>query len=120
MKFMMVMLLAAIGWAADLSTIVGAAAVNISTSDTAITCPSVNKATFVQIYIRPTSTAQVYTVTLLNAAGTADSAKTIEIPSGGYFNFRVADSVTTTQTLFFVKTASSGAVLQVIAFKESK
>lgn len=81
-------------------------------SATNITCPLANAAV-VQVYIKPSSSAQVYTIILPNA-------ETIEVPSGQIFTMRIVDKLSSGQVIFAVQTATSSANLQVIAFRESK
>lgn len=86
-------------------------AVNNS-SPTNVTCPLANAAV-IQVYIKPSSTAQVYTITFPNA-------ETIEVPSGQIFTMRIVDRLAASQVVFAVQTATSSANLQVIAFRETK
>lgn len=81
-------------------------------SPTAITCPLANAAV-VQVYIKPSSTAQIYTITFPNGDA-------VEVPSGQIFTLRIVDRLSAGQTVFSVQTATGAANLQVIAFRETK
>lgn len=97
----------------DFSKLISARTVAvINTSTTNIQCP-LEGATVIQVYIRPSSTAQVFTVTLTDTS-------TIEVPSGATFTLRSATSLKVNEVCFSVQTATGSANLQVVGIKESK
>lgn len=96
-----------------IDTHIAATTFNVNqSSDTAITCP-LGGARMVQVYIRPTSTQQAFTITL-------PSGGTIEIASGQAFCYRFAEPVDTSEPLGTVRTATGSAVLQVVAMREDR
>lgn len=65
----------------------------------------------VQVYIRPSSTEQVYTLTLPDGG-------TIEIGAGGSFTIKSEKPINTQEPMFSVQTGTGAAVLQVVALKD--
>jgi len=105
-----------LGWmlvAADLRQLVSARAVAVSNSTNTPIYSPLEGATTVQVYIRPSSTAQIFTVTLPDGT-------TAEVPSGNSFTFRFGTTLKATDQLGTVQTATGAAVLQVIGFKETR
>lgn len=75
---------------------------------TTITCP-LDRANFVQIYIRESSTEQIFTLTLPNGT-------TVEIPSGATYEIGpLRLELAAGQTVGTVTTATGAAVLQLVA-----
>ncbi len=106
-------LLATSAVALDTTKYASAATVAVTNSAyTNVTCP-LSRAHIIQVYIKPSSTAQAFTVRLVDTT-------TVEVPSGGYFTMRIVDQLDLAQVVFAVQTASSSANLQVVAFRESK
>ena len=113
MKLVLLLSLTLQMFGADVAKLVSARSVSISVSGvTPIYCP-LEGATAVQVYIKPSSTAQIFTLTFPNGT-------TAEIPSGNSFTLRVGVPMSTRDILFSAQTASSSAVLQVVGFKETK
>lgn len=99
--------------ALDTTKYASAATVAVTNSSfTNVTCP-LAKAHIIQVYIKPSSTAQAFTVRLVDTT-------TIEVPSGGYFTLRIVDQLDLAQVVFAVQTSTGAANLQVVAFRESK
>ena len=93
--------------------LMNASTVNVTNgSYTAVTTP-LDGATTIQVYIRPSSTAQAFTVKLPNDT-------TIEVPSGNSFtvSFKAPTGIGTSDTLFSVQTGTGSAVLQVVAWRD--
>lgn len=113
MKVLFFSLFVVYAFAADLRTLVSARAVSVNnTTQTPIFSP-LEGATTVQVYIRPSSTAQVFTITFPN--GTA-----AEVPSGNSFTFRFGTTLRAIDQLGTVQTATGAAVLQVVGFRETR
>lgn len=86
-----------------------------NSSYTAIPCP-LARANVIQVYIQPSSTAQVFSI---RQAGCAAASCTIEVPSGNAFQLRSTSArFATTDTVFTVQTATGAATLQVVAFSD--
>jgi hypothetical protein len=113
-KTLLLLIFAAVGgWGLDLTQYVSARAIAITnTITTPIYCP-LKDATTVQVYIRPSSTAQIFTLTFPDNT-------TVEVPSGNNFTLRISAGMKVTDVIFSAQTATSGAVLQVVGFKEQK
>lgn len=110
-KLFFLLALSLAAWATDLTRLYSARAITVTnTGLTSVYCP-LHGATVVQVYIRPSSSAQIFTLTLPD--GTS-----VEVPSGNTFTVRVAAGLLITDKLFDVQTATGTAVLQVVGFKE--
>ncbi len=110
MRLVTLLLLAGSLFGLDVTKYMSATIVTVNNSTTTqIRCP-LEGAQMIQVYIRPTSTAQAYTITL-------NDGSTVEVASGGYFTMQVPDKLTVNQSLFLVKTASGSAALQVLAIR---
>lgn len=111
MKIVLLALLALSALAADLRTLVSARAISITNTGATPIFSPLEGATAVQVYIRPSSSAQVFTLTLVDGT-------TVEVPSGNTFTLRVGASLRLSDRLFNAQTATSTAVLQVVGFRE--
>lgn len=100
-------------WAVDLRNIINAQALTVSNTTNTPVRAQLQGATSVQMYIRPSSTAQIFTVTL------ADTT-TIEVPSGASYTLRSATPFSSSDQICTIQTATSSAVLQVISTREIK
>jgi len=77
---------------------------------TPITCP-LDRANFIQVYIDPSTTEQIFTVT--NTNGT-----TFKVHSGGTYDFGpIPDEFSLGQTVLSVTTATGSATLVVIGMR---
>lgn len=92
---------------------ISAAAIEVNSSTaTTISC-NLGNTTTVQMYIRPSSSAQVFTLALPNGT-------TVEVPSGGTLTLRSAQNLQAGDTIGTVITGTGAATLQVIFFRETK
>ena len=93
----------------DLTRETGASTVSvINSSFTTIGCP-LGRANFVQVFIKTSSTAQIFTVRNTNGS-------TVEVPSGSTYELGpLRGELAAGQALFDVETADGAATLQVIA-----
>lgn len=103
-----------IGEATDVKPWMSAQAVTVNNSTaTTITTGGLANTTTVQMFIRGSSTAQIFTLTLPDAT-------TIEVPSGGTLTLRVGTNLAGGSTIGTVLTGTGSAVLQVISLREFK
>ncbi|SRR5260370_15939548 len=98
---------------ADLTRLISGQSVSINQTTAVNIIASLQGATTVQCYIKGSSTAQIFTLTLTDGS-------TIEVPSGATFTFRSAVPLNATDIVYTAKTATSSAVLQVVSIREIK
>jgi hypothetical protein len=113
MKLLSLILAASLTFGLDMTRYTSASSVAVNNSTmTQVRCP-LEGATMIQVMIKPSSTAQILTIQ------NADTS-TFEVASGASFNLRVSQGMAYNQVIFSAQTATSSAVLQVVAFKEAK
>lgn len=96
---------------ADLTKVVSARTISVTNgSQTDILCP-LPGARMVQVFIPPSGTDQVYTITL-------EDTTTVEIPSGGIFTLRSKQKMKASDRVFQIQTATGTTDLQVIGMSE--
>ena len=110
-RFTLLLLLVLPLAAADLTKVVSARTISVTNgSQTGILCP-LDGARMVQVFIPPSGTEQVYTVTL-------EDTTTVEIPSGGIFTLRSKQKIKASDRVFQIQTATGTTDIQVIGMSE--
>lgn len=114
MRILAALILSAVSmFSIDLNRYASSTIVNVNNTNNApVLCP-LEGARMVQVYIRASSTAQAYNVTL-------NDGSIVEVPSGGYFTLQITDGINASQQVFRVQTSTSSAVLQVLAFRNTR
>jgi hypothetical protein len=104
---------AAAAKATDTRLFVSAQALAINTAPAVPIIAQLNNTTTVQMYIRGSSTAQIFTVTLVDGT-------TIEVPSGATLTLKFASNLLAADRIGTVVSATGACVLQVISIREVK
>ena len=99
--------------AVNINQFASAQAITVNNSTATAIAAGIANTTTVQMYIRPSSTAQIFTLTFPN--GTA-----VEVPSGATLTLRLGTNLVAGDAIGTVLTATGSAVLQVIYFREVK
>jgi hypothetical protein len=99
--------------ATDTRLFVSAQALAINTTPAVPVNAGLNNTTTVQMYVRTSGTAQIFTLTLVDGT-------TIEVPSGAVLTLKFASNLLAADRIGTVVSATGACTLQVVSMREVK
>lgn len=106
-------LLAAHAAAVDVRTLISATALTVNNSTATTIRAGLQNTTTIQMYVKGSGTAQIYTLTLPDST-------TIEVPSSGILTLRFATPLANGDIVGTILTATGSTAFQVISMREYK